>query len=281
MARSPQVAVIMGAYNCEATINRAVQSIVDQSYQHWQLIICDDASTDGTAARLRELAISHPNQISIIANESNRGLAYSLNRCLSLCESPLVARMDGDDISEPDRFKRQVEFLLDNPNIDLVGTAMRRFNDEGLADIISPPKNPDRQTLRKRSPFCHATVMARRHVFDSLNGYTVAARTQRAEDLDLWFRFFHAGFEGANIEFPHYLVREDSAAIRRRTARSRFQSTYLTTIVGYRLLGYPPLAYIRPTAALLKGLAPHSSVKAHRARQKARHQHNVARASSN
>ena len=147
---------------------------------------------------------------------------------------------------------------------------MQRFSDEGLADIVTPVGSPDRWTMKSSVPFCHATIMARRGVFDALGGYLVAPRTRRAEDLDLWFRFFHAGLEGKNLAEPLYLVREDPNAIQRRTARSRFSSTYLTTIAGYKLLGYPALAYARPTFALAKGLVPHSMVRAYRRWQRHR-----------
>ena len=168
----------------------------------------------------RDLVDKSPNPFTLIRSHTNEGLAHSLNRCLAASRTPLVARMDGDDLSAPERFRIQVEYLQSHPDIDLVGTAMQRFSDQGYADVVTPVRHPDRWTLRSSVPFCHATIVAKREVFDALGGYVVAPRTRRAQDLDLWFRFFHAGFQGVNLDEPLYLVREDPSAIQRRTARS-------------------------------------------------------------
>ena len=214
----PRVTVVMGVYNCADTLDEALDSLVNQTYSNWDLVVCDDASIDATYQKLLDWQQRLPGQLTVLRNEVNAKLAYSLNRCLEQATGDLIARMDGDDLSMPDRFTRQVAYLQSHPEAVLVGTAMQRFSAAGLADVLPIPEQPDVSSLRSGSPFCHATIMCRRTVFETLKGYVDLPRTQRVEDLDLWFRFYAQGFVGHNLSEPLYLVREDLAAIRRRTA---------------------------------------------------------------
>lgn len=245
----------MGVYNCEGTINEAIDSLLSQSYTNWELIVCDDSSTDNTLSILKEYKKKYPKKIILLNNKNNMKLSYTLNKCLNKATGYYIARMDGDDISSSDRFKKQVEFLLSNPDVDLVGSAMQRFNSAGLADIVYPPKNPNKFSLKNKVPFNHATIMTYKHVYDKLNGYTVSKRTTRSQDYDLWFRFFYNNFRGNNILEPLYYVRENEDAIKRRTFKVRINS-YKTTLIGFKMLSYPKSWYIRPTLLLLKGLIP-------------------------
>jgi glycosyltransferase EpsE len=267
----PVVSVIMATYNCADTVEAALDSIAEQSYPRWEIVLCDDASTDDTYAILKQFAEAHPGRVILLRNEQNRKLPFSLNRCLEHASGELIARMDGDDISRPSRLERQVAFLEENPDVALVGTSMQRFNVDGFGDVVLPPERPNRWTLRSTVPFCHATIMARAGVYEELDGYTVSERTARCEDIDLWFRFFHHGFRGQNLPEPLYLVREDLAAIRRRTLKGRV-NLYRTTLRGFRLLDYPRTWYLRPTWSLLKAVVPAQAVSQYR-RWQGRHPH--------
>ena len=259
-----KISVIMGIYNCAKTLPAAIDSILAQTYENWELIMCDDCSTDDTYKVAKSYKIKYPEKIILVRNEENSKLAYSLNHCLKHATGEYVARMDGDDISLPERFERQIKFLNEHPDIQLVGSSMRRFNETGLHDIVEPPENVDKYTLRNRVPFCHATILTYKYVYDKLEGYTVAERTVRGQDCDLWYRFFHKGFAGANIIEPLYLVREDENAVRRRTAKVRINS-FKTTRMGYKLLGYPKHWIIKPTVLLvIKCLTPYFIVDKYR-----------------
>lgn len=264
---SPLVSIIMSVRNSQATLQAALESIAQQTFTDWEFVICDDGSDDGTPEILARFSDEMgPDRVRLLTNAENRKLAYSLNRCLGVSRGRFIARMDGDDISEPDRLERQLRYLKERPDVDLVGTAMRRFNDQGTGEVIYPAADrPDRLILGRTSiaPFFHATVLARRSVFSIVGNYTVAWRTERAEDLDLWFKFFAAGLIGHNIREPLYRVREDQAAVRRRTPRSRLQS-FATRWHGNRLLGYPPAAYAVSTLEALKILLPYRAYDLHR-----------------
>ena len=259
-----KISVIMAVYNAEKTLKVAMDSISNQTYKNFEFIICDDASTDNTYKLLEEYA-KEDDRIVLIKNEVNLRLAASLNHCLEYVTGDYVARMDGDDISVPERFEKQIEFLKEPPEYDLVGTAMQRFNDkDGLADVVDSVDSPDYYTLKNKIPFHHATIMVKREVYEKLNGYTVCQRTTRCEDYDLWFRFFKAGFKGQSLKEPLYLVREDMAAIRRRTAKSRLEGLQ-TTWYGFKLLGYPKSWLIKPTViTIFKCLVPYKVIELYR-----------------
>jgi glycosyltransferase EpsE len=259
----------MATFNCEDTIGAAVDSILAQTYPNWELIVCDDGSTDRTLAILeRRFAELDAGRAVLLRNETNRKLAYSLNRCLEASSAELVARMDGDDLSEPDRLWKQVEFLEQHPDIDVVGTAMRRFNEQGDGEVMHPmDETPDRWSLAKGvgSPFFHATILMRRNAYEAVGRYTVSWRTERGQDLDLWYKFFAAGLQGRNMREALYRVREDAAAIRRRTPRARIGG-FVTRLKGNWALRYPPSAYARATVDALKIFIPYKVFDWHRKR---------------
>ena len=267
MERKGKISVLMGVYNCENTLAAAIDSILTQTYENWELIVCDDASTDDTYSVAKAYASRYPEKIRLLRNEDHAYLAYSLNRCLKEARGEFVARMDGDDRSLPQRFEKQIAFLEAHPEIAVVGTAMQRFDDDGTygAAIVSEAF-PDRNTPYRGNVFQHATVLGRKDVFEALGGYTVLPRTRRGQDMDLWFRFLHAGYRGANLSETLYMVRENEAAFRRRTVYTRWIN-FQTTVYGYRLLSYPWYRYWKPIVSLLKILVPVKVIRWIRRRQ--------------
>lgn len=252
-----KISILMGIYNCAPTLEEAIDSILNQTYTNWELILCDDCSTDDTFKIAESYQKQYPGKIILLRNEKNSRLAYTLNHCLDAATGEFVARMDGDDISVPERFEKQVAFLRSHPDIVLVGTAMQRFSDDGsLGAIAYCEEYPDKDTPYKKGlVFNHATIMAYRSVYNVLGGYTVCPRTVRGQDRDLWYRFLAAGYRGANLQEPLYMVRENEEAIKRRSAKVRWNS-YKTEMIGYKALGYPVYRYIKPTLRLSKICVP-------------------------
>lgn len=138
----------MGVYNCESTLEESIESIINQTYNNWELIICDDGSSDRTYDIAQNYAFDYPNKIKLIKNETNLHLAAALNRCLEYATGEYVARMDGDDISLPERFEKQVVFLNSNPQYQVVGAQMISFDEIGENGIRSVPEKPDKTYLR-------------------------------------------------------------------------------------------------------------------------------------
>ena len=251
----PEISVIMATYNCESTLRRAVDSIFAQTYPDWELVVCDDCSTDGTWDILCEYRRQRPDRVVLLKNEKNSKLPYSLNRCLEAARGEYIARMDGDDISLPERLEKQLNYLRAHPEYEVVGTSMLRFDDEGDYDKYEAVKDPCARTLLMQVPFCHATILMRKRAYDALNGYTVAKRTERGQDLDLWFRFYAQGFAGNNLSEALYKVCENRDAIRRRKLKYDVYATQ-TRKLGFRLLDFPKSKHYLVYLPLISRLVP-------------------------
>lgn len=233
----PLVSVIMGIYNTAESLPASIESLINQTYTNWELIMCDDCSTDNTYEVALEYANKYDN-IKVVKNEENKKLAYSLNHCLKYAQGEYIARMDADDICLPQRFEKQVKFLEDNTHLSVVGTSMTRFNENGdFADMLAI-ENPNKYNLKNTVPYFHATIMMRKKAMDKIGGYTVEKRTERGQDLDLWFKFYANGFEGGNILECLYKVREDKNALKRRKLKYSV-SVFKTMNMGYKMLKFP------------------------------------------
>lgn len=250
-----QISIIMAVYNCEDTLRESIDSVLAQTYTNWHFVICDDCSTDGTLAVVKEYQEKYPDKFTVIQNEVNSKLSFSLNHCLEYADGEFVARMDGDDYIAPDRFEKQVCFLKAHPDVDLVSTWMQVFNDAGeLGKVITYKEKPDKYDLRIGPCFAHATIMTYKRVYDALGGYTVSKRTVRSQDYDLWFRFFAEGFTGVNLQEALYFVRENENALSRRKVKVYFWAM-VTRYKGFRLLKFPLKYYVYifvPLLAMMK-----------------------------
>lgn len=119
-----KVSIIMGIYNCAATLPEAIDSILAQTFSDWQLVLCDDGSKDSTYTVAESYQEKFPNKIVLLQNERNMGLNHTLNRCLQIANGEYVARMDGDDISLPTRLEKEARFLDAHPEYAIVSTPM-------------------------------------------------------------------------------------------------------------------------------------------------------------
>lgn len=238
-----KVSVIMAVYNAKETLPLAIDSILAQTYRDWELILCDDCSTDETHEVIADYCSRYPDQIVSVRNEVNSKLPFSLNHCLQVATGDYIARMDADDISKPERLQKQAEFLDAHPEIAVVGTSMIRFDDHGEFGKLKCDMSPSGRSLKTGVPHYHATIMMRKSVYDAVGGYTVSKRTERGQDVDLWFKVYARGFRGANLPDYLYLVREDRAAIRRRKLKHDFRLMH-TRLIGYRMLHFPLRWYV-------------------------------------
>lgn len=146
--------------------------------------------------------------------------------------------MDADDVAFPDRFEKQLFFLEKNKNIDAVGSSVSVWDGKAIVGIRKYPEFPTMKHLVSSNPFAHPTVMLKKTVYETLGGYKVEASTKRAEDLDLWFRFFKHGFTGYNFKTPLLKYRETNSDYKKRSlsAAIGIARVYLN---GYRMLGFP------------------------------------------
>ncbi len=235
-SKSKKVSVIMACYNCAATLPKAIESILAQTYTNWVMICCDDGSSDDTVNIITRYKEKYPDRFVFLQNSENKKLPYSLNHCLQYVETELVARMDADDWSAPDRFEKQVEYLSCHDEVDLVGTGI--IVSDGTKEIttIVQPAEPVPEDMLHCNCFSHATIMTYKRVYDALDGYSLEPYVERSEDLDLWSRFFVEGFTGHNIPDLLYTILEDENAVHRRNWKNRV-NTAKTLNVAFKRMG--------------------------------------------
>lgn len=239
----PKVSILMGIYNCAPTLREAVESILSQTFTDWELILCEDGSRDDTYAIAQEYRRAHPDRIILLRNEKNMGLNHTLNRCLQAASGEYCARMDGDDLSLPDRFEKQVAFLDAHPEYAIVSTPMIFFDEQGEWGRNQMIERPQRDDFIHHSPVhCHAPCMIRREAYLAVGGYTEDLRMLRFEDVNLWYKLYAAGYQGYNLSEPLYMMRDGREAAGRRGLRSRMNGVYVT-YVGFRLFRYPWYMY--------------------------------------
>ena len=248
------VSIIMGAYNCEKTVGKCIESVINQTYTNWEFVICDDCSTDRTLDVLKKYA-KEDSRIKVIKNKKNSKLAYSLNHCLKYCKGVYIARMDADDECVPKRLEKQVLFLDIHRDTDVVGSAAKIFDGEKITGIRKLKEIPTKKDVLKGPTFMHPTIMMRKKVYDALEGYTVANRTIRGQDWDLWFRFFAKGYKGYNLQEPLLIYHESVGDYKKRTLKTAIMYTQ-TALFGYGLLRVPFYQYIYVVKPLIAALIP-------------------------
>ncbi|MGL5980485.1 MAG: glycosyltransferase family 2 protein [Phocaeicola sp.] len=251
---SPKISVIMGIYNCASTLKEAVDSIINQTYTNWELILCDDGSKDNTLALAKEFA-AQDNRIVVIQNNTNRGLNYTLNHCLKYAQGEYIARMDGDDSCDPSRFMKQVAILEKNSDIAIVSSEMNYFDESGIWGQSKSIERPVNKDFIRGTPFCHAPCMVRKEAYDAVNGYSEADILLRVEDYHLWIKMYSKGYKGLNIKEPLYSMRDDRNAYNRRKFKYRINEAYVRYLAA-RMLSLPLTAYIYTLRPILVGILP-------------------------
>lgn len=248
------VSIIVGVYNAASTLDASIKSIINQSFTDWELIICDDGSSDESYLKMIKFA-QQDHRIRVIKNENNLGLGASLNKCLILVNGKYIARQDSDDISEPDRLEKQVAFLDQNSQYAMVGTWMTIFDETGEKGIIKTKEQPQKKDFIYGSPFCHATMMLRYDALKKANFYRVNQHTIRCEDYDLWMRMYALGLIGYNLPISFYKVRINYATYKRRKLKDKFSYMYVGW-QGYKAMHMPLRYYPFLLRFLLVGLSP-------------------------
>lgn len=255
------ISVLMGVYNAENSIYKAVRTIEEQTETDIEFVICDDASTDRTYAILQKMAEKYPN-IILLRNEVNQGLAYALNRCLLNSHGSFIARMDSDDQCKPERFAVQKKFLLEHPEYDLVGSEMILVDEFGKKTYSKARRIPTAEVFPKNVPFYHPTVLMHRYVLEKLGGYSVERYTRRCEDLELWYRFFHTGFKGYNLPDYLYIKAQGIDDYKKRKVKHGWEMFYIH-LRGLRLIKAPAYKYLLSIKPVISASIPKRVMKAY------------------
>lgn len=227
----------MGVYNQNnfRILFDAVNSILNQTYSNFEFLIYNDGSNPEVSEELLRLS-GLDKRIRILSSAENHGLAYALNVCIDNADGEYIARMDDDDISLPDRFEKQINFLENNPQYSWCGTSALLFDNNGTWGRRIMAEIPEAADYLRYSPYIHPSVMFRADVLRKVCGYHSSAGTLRCEDYELFMRMTMDGYKGFNLQTPLFMYREDINTVHRRKLRFRIDEMRLR-LCYFRKLG--------------------------------------------
>jgi len=178
------VSVVLPAYNAEATVRRAIDSVLAQTMQDFEVIVVDDGSEDGTTGVVE--AVGDPR--AHLLRRPHRGVPPPLNAGIAEARAPIVAIQDADAFSTPDRLERQLAFLAEHPEVAVVGSRMPEVDAEGRKLTDRAPFEPGdaHRVLMRFNPISNSSATFRRDVVTGLGGYD--PRYACAHEYDLWLR---------------------------------------------------------------------------------------------
>ncbi len=245
----PLLSVVMPVHNALPYLDESIKSILGQTFRDFEFVILDDASNDGSFEALSEWA-KKDNRIRLHRSERNLGLSGSSNLVVRLARAPLIARMDADDVSCPDRLVRQWEVMQSLPDVALVGTLC-----DGIDAAGRRVRPRDRWRLIRRSefpPFPHGSVMFRRAVFDEVGGYN--EEYVSAEDQELFLRIARGK---RVVVLPdalyHYRYHQENSTIFHLTTKAEDNNGQRRFVHDPRLpegAGSPDLRALRSAASM-------------------------------
>ncbi|MBR5694164.1 MAG: glycosyltransferase [Fibrobacter sp.] len=226
----PKYSVLMSIYVKEKPeyFREALESMINQTVKPDEILIVEDGPlTESLYAVLDEYKAKYPQILHSIRNEKNLGLGLALNAGLKECRNELVARMDTDDISVPNRCEKQLEAFVEKPNLDIVGGNITEFIDSidnKVGVRVVPQTNLEiREYLKKRCPLNHVTVMFKKSSIQKVGGYVDWFWN---EDYYLWIRMYLADMIFANVPETLVNVRVGKEMYQRRGGKKYFLSEY-------------------------------------------------------
>ena len=234
----------MPTFNRRELLERAIKSILEQSYQDWELVVLNDASTDGTRAYLDGLAQQDP-RVRPVHHERNYypDISRTLNEGLELARGEYIARLDDDDYwCDAEKLKKQVLFLDEHKDCVIVGggTIVIDEHDQERFRYLKPETDKAiREVALLANPFTHSTVLFRRDIARAVGGY---GNFKNAEDWDLWLRM---GTRGTLHNTPEYFVRYMLTEKSKTFLFKRSQSREILQVINAHRTEYPHFAKAR------------------------------------
>lgn len=273
MSTTPLISVAMSTFNPEEEeLKQAVESIIAQSFDSWELLIYDDGSEQEKADLIKRIADLDP-RIRCLRGERNQGIAAGLNECIKFSRGTYIARMDDDDRCLPERFEKQVDFLNLHQEYQWVGVLAGLFDDSGVWGRADRPEYPVPEDFFHSSPFIHPGVMFRKSMLTMAGGYRVHKTTQRCEDYELFMRLYASGFRGCNLQEVLLLYREESGRLKRSWKFCYYES--LVRFRGFRqlnLLSLKAVPYVfKPLAVRMIAVFPKTAQRIRTRRNKGDH----------
>lgn len=265
-----RITVLLSVYKNEKPeyLSRALSSIWDdQTLKPSQIVLVEDGPipaelesiVDGLQMRVNVLGVA---TVTVVKLPVNGGLTKALNQGLKYATGDLVARMDSDDIADPKRFERQVAYLEEHPEVDIVGGSLQEFDRENECLNIRHYPLTHEEACRyivKACPLAHPAVMMRRRIFDE--GLWYDERYRMSQDIKLWFDAIMAGYRIGNIPEVVLYFRREGDVFRRRSRAKAWNEFKIYMNGIYRMKGLLTPAYIYPIARYCFRLLPPTVVK--------------------
>jgi glycosyltransferase involved in cell wall biosynthesis len=249
--------VLMAVYNDEKFVKEAINSVLSQLKEDMELLIIDDHSTDKSSEILKDFAEQY-SRIRLIRNQENKGLGYCLALGTQKARGKYIMRMDGDDICLCDRFTKQINFLEENPHIDILGGGAIEIDENEKQGVIRqmPLSHEEIMKVIWANPFIHSTVAFRREKILNVGNYN--AKIRRRQDYDLWFRCAKQGLRFSNLG--------ESLIYYRFTANSQKKQRLSQAIdqakigwKGCQMLNLPLWQYLAVGVPIIRALFPPSA----------------------
>lgn len=216
------ISVIMSTYHKErpSYLDESIRSIwTEQLRKPDEIILVEDGPlTDGLNAIINAWKKELGDTLTIVPKPRNEGLAAALNDGIAIAKGDLIARMDSDDRSMPNRFLLQEQYMEKHPEVDILGGAIQEFNDEGsLHNVRRYPSTMEDvlKTMYRVSPLAHPTVVFRRRLFDS--GIRYSSKYHICEDVTMWYDAVAANHTINNIDDIVLFFRRNNAMMNRRS----------------------------------------------------------------
>ncbi|MBR3932389.1 MAG: glycosyltransferase, partial [Clostridia bacterium] len=203
MNTAPKISLIMSVYNGEDYLSEAIESVLNQTFIDFELIVINDCSTDSTGEILNRFA-ELDKRVKVHTNEVNLRLPSSLNKAISYAQGKYIARMDADDICLPERLEKQYEFMEKNPNVALSSCRFMTLKN-GVISSGGCGGKCDNESIKAlllvTNPILHPGIIAKA---DAIRSLLYDKNFTCTEDMELWTRFVMAGY---NVEImPEYLM---------------------------------------------------------------------------
>ena len=217
------ISIIMSVYNNEAEILTSIESILNQSYKNFELLVIDDCSTDNTLKKLKSV---NDKRLKIFQNKENIGLTKSLNKLIKEAKGEIIARQDADDTSEPDRLEKQIKCLVGN-ELDVCTTRAFRKNSKRKIPNLSFYL-PYRIVMKLKNPFIHGTLMIKKDVLVKVGMYD--ENFLYAQDYKLFSDLLKENYKIMTISTPLYhLNMTDNIS-----TNKKFEQKYYADCVRFR-----------------------------------------------
>lgn len=251
------ISVVMGAYYHRKTVDllkRSVQSILKQTYDNFEFIICDDGSSQ-EAVEYLEYCAQQDTRIRLIRGLNRTDLATKLNACISASRGEFIARMDDDDYSYPERLSVQIKYLQSHPEVSFVGCWVRLIQDGYPIGIRKMPEKPTVEDFLFTQPFVHPTLIFRKEVLEDIGGYSEKKYCEGCEDYDLLLRLYQYGYQGVNLAQTWFDYSLPNKGTTNRTFHMRVNEMK-TRYIRYKSLNLLPEALPYVLKPIAVGMLP-------------------------